>query len=62
MCSINTIIKQEAKKKQIFSQIDKVKHIQKFKSKCTEDFNEVVYLVKSDNQSVLTSKERSITL
>ena len=53
MCAINTIIKSEKKKKSIFQQIDKVKNTTKFKSKCTEDANEVVFLVKpvSDTSS-----------
>jgi len=46
MCAINTIIKSENKKKSIFQQIDKVKNTTKFKSKCTEDVNEVVFLAK----------------
>ena len=63
VCTINTIIKSEVKKAEIFKEIGLVQQTQKFKSKCTEDVNEVVYLVKTeDGSATTTSKDRLATI
>lgn len=63
VCAINTIIKSEVKKTEIFKEISLVKQTLKFKSKCTEDVNEVVYLVKTeDGSATTTSKDRLATI
>jgi len=59
VCAINTIIKSESKKNTIFSSISKAKHTTKFRSKCIDDLNEVVFLAKTrEGCEIETSKSR----
>lgn len=60
VCAINTMIRNEETKKAIFSKISQVKDSVKFKSKCTEDLNEVVYLskgLKSETSSKIRNSQ-----
>lgn len=57
VCAINTMIKNEEAKHILFKQISEVKDTTKYRSKCYEDLNEVLFLVKG--AEVASGKQRA---